>query len=114
MSCVGIYNFSFKKGFDLRFSWKDSSGALVNTEGYTAKLTLRNRSNCFSLDLTTSNGKIVLGGATYNVVITATPSDTLGALPAEYDYDLELVSGSGAIVPLLAGTITKEPSAIAP
>lgn len=117
MSCAGAYNFCFKKGFELRLAWKDSSGALIDTTGYSAKLTLRNRTNSsvrFSLDLKTANGKIVLGGVSHNVIVTASAADTLPAPAATYDYDLEMTSSSGTVVPLLSGIATKEASAVVP
>lgn len=117
MSCAGTYNFCFKKGFTLNLAWKDSAGVLVDLTGYTAKLTVRNLPNTtakFSLDLTTANSKITLGGLTHNVISKALPSDTAAMLPGNYAYDLELIAGTGEITPLLAGIVTKEPSAVVP
>lgn len=117
MSCSGEYNFCFKKGFTLNLAWKDSLGVLVNTTGYTAKLTVRNLPTTtarFSLDLTTANGKITLGGLTHNVVVKALSSDTLPLAPANYIYDLELIAGTGEVTPLLHGVVTKDASAVVP
>lgn len=117
MSCAGTYNFCFKKGFTLNLAWKDSLGVLVNTAGYTAKLTVRNLPTStlrFNLDLTTANGKVVLGGPVHNVIAKALPSDTLAVPPGNYAYDLEMVAGTGEVIPLLTGIVTKEPSAVIP
>jgi hypothetical protein len=117
MSCAGTYNFCFKKGFTLNLAWKDSLGVLVNTSGYTAKLTVRNlptSTTRFALELTTTNSKITLGGLTHNVIAKAPASDTLAMPPGNYAYDLELIAGTGEITPLLTGIVTKEPSAVVP
>lgn len=117
MSCAGTYNFCVKKGFTLNLAWTDSLGVLVNLTGYTAKMTIRNlptTTNRFSLDLTTANGKIVLGGLVNNVVVKALSSDTAGMVPANYTYDLELTAGTGDTVSLLTGLVDKEPSAVIP
>lgn len=117
MSCAGNYNFCFKKGFSLDLAWRDSLGVLVDLTGYTAKLTVRNLPNTtvrFSLDLTTANSKITLGGLVHNVKVVASASDTESMVPAKYAYDLELTAGTGAVTSLLSGIVTKESSAVIP
>lgn len=117
MSCAGTYNFCFKKGFTLNLAWKDSLGVLVNTTGYTAKLTVRNLPTAtlrLYLDLTTANSKITLGGLVHNVVAKASAADTSAMPPGNYAYDLELIAGTGEVASLLTGIVTKEPSAVVP
>ena len=117
MSCAGTYNFCFKKGFTLNLSWRDSLGALIDTTGYTAKLTVRNLPTStlrFSLDLTTTDYKITLGGLTFNVIAKATATDTSLVPSGNHTYDLELTAGTGEVTTLLSGIVTKEPSAVVP
>lgn len=71
------------------------NGSLVNLTGYTARMQVKERysSTAKQLDLTTSNGGIVLGGALGTITINATATQTAAIIAKEYVYDLELVSG---------------------
>jgi len=57
------------------------------------------------LELTTSNGRISLGGVAGTVTLTIAASDTAALSAIEGVYDLELVSGD-TVEKLLKGTFT--------
>lgn len=85
-------------------------GTAVNFTGYTARMQVRKKpteDGELLLDLTTSNGGIVLN-ATGKIrrVITATQS---AALPVgNWHYDLRLTSGSGVVDYLVQGPFVVE------
>ena len=106
------YNIKIDKGstFNLRLTWKDESGALVDLTGYTARMHIRDKVSSAStlLELTTENSGIVLGGVagTINIIITASASTS--ATWTSGVYDLELVSGS-YVKRMLQGNVTLDP-----
>lgn len=61
--------------------WKDENGALVNLTGYSADCYFRKTYDSPVLaQFTTSNGKIVLGGAAGTITFAVPPADTLALL----------------------------------
>ena len=72
---------------------------LVNLTGYTARMQVREKytSTVKQLDLNTSNGGIVLGGALGTITVNVTATQTAAIFPKEYVYDLEIVYGSNVI-----------------
>lgn len=83
----------------------------VNLTGYSARMQVREKhtSATASVNLTNTNGGIVLGGAlgTINIVVSAAQSSELVA--KEYVYDLELVSSSGTVTRLIEGKFIVTP-----
>lgn len=65
--------------FDDIGTWRDSTGALVNTTGYTARLQIRSavESTVVILELTNGSG-ITLGGAAGTIEITIPAATTTG------------------------------------
>lgn len=87
------------------------SASPVNLTGWTARLQVRQKhtSTTKLLDLTTSNGGITLGGAAGTITILATATQTAALPDGVWRYDLELVSGSGAVTRLVEGTFAVTP-----
>lgn len=83
----------------------------VNLTGYSARMQVREKHTSTSpaLNLTNSNGGIVLGGVdgTINIIVTASQSTELAA--KEYVYDLELVSSSNVVTRLIEGKFIVTP-----
>jgi hypothetical protein len=83
----------------------------VNLTGYSARMQVREKHTSTNavLNLTNSNGGIVLGGVdgTINIVVTAGQSTELTA--KEYVYDLELVSASNVVTRLIEGKFIVTP-----
>jgi hypothetical protein len=105
---AGIYNITADQGatFSRQLTWKDSTGAVVNLTGYTARMQLRSNVEATGsavLSLTTENNRIVLGGTAGTIAlgVAASAMEAVGA--ATYVYDLELVSGS-VVTRLVQGT----------
>ena len=92
-----VYNIAAKKNtnFKLELNWKDENGTTVNLTGFNARMLVRYQADSpvATLEFTAANGKIVLGGVPYNIVIS-TDSASMAAAPAgEYVYDLVLTAG---------------------
>jgi len=112
---VKVYNISLDAGADYTktFLWKDSNGNLNNLTGYTARMKARPAlgSSTTTLDMTTANGKIVLGGGAGTVQIIISSADSTTLTQPVYFYDLEVVSGGSVVTRLLEGQIHSDPEA---
>jgi len=85
-------------------TYRDSANTIINLTGYSARMQVRKTigSTTPYLSLTQASG-ITLGGAAGTVAI-AISAATLAAVPAgNYVYDLELISGAGAVIRLISG-----------
>ena len=96
---AGIYNIICDQGatFVRQLTWNDSNGSAVNLSGYTARMDVRSSIDAAGaavLSLTTTNGRIVLGGTAGTINLTAEATATQVVESGNYVYDLELVSGS--------------------
>lgn len=113
------YNLVIEQGADFAFSleYRDSSGALVNLTGYTARMDVRASDDIAPtspgtpiVQLTTANGRITLGGALGTVALALTAAVTAALAPTPpggwYVYDLELVSAGGVVTRLLQGRVS--------
>lgn len=76
-----------------------ADGSPVNLTGYSARMQFRtdyaDNSGTIALDLTTSGGGIVLGGAAGTITVTATGAQTAAITALGGHYDLELYAGGG-------------------
>jgi hypothetical protein len=115
---AGKWNIAAEQGvtFNPTLTCKDSSGAMVNLSGYSARMQVRDSYEATAklFDLTTDNGGITLGGAggTVALRITAEQMATIlieaepGLPPVKTCvYDLELVNGP-SVIRLLEGTFS--------
>jgi hypothetical protein len=96
------------------FTWKlgpVNSATPVNLTGYTARAQLREKldSETVLLDLTTENGRIVLGGAAGTITLQVTAAVTAAMTWRSAVFDLEMVAGDGKIRRLISGTATVSP-----
>ena len=103
---AGAYDIVWYQGdtFSLLLTWRDENQDLVDLTGYTARMQLRTSVDATtnSLELTTENGRIVLGGALGEIQLTV-DAETMADLDAgSYKYDLEMVQGA-TVRKLLAG-----------
>ena len=94
----GKYNMICPQGatFTKRLTWTIDDVA-VNLTGYTARMKAKDKYNSTCtpvIDITTSNGGIILGGATGTIDLLVSASDTALIYAKDYVYDLELDSGS--------------------
>jgi hypothetical protein len=107
---AATYNFEIEQGTSLNKSvvWKDSNGVAVNLAGYTARMQIRETidSDLVLLELSTTNGKIVVVPTQGKITLEFDPEDTSGEFWTRGVYDLELTSGSGFVTRLLKGKVT--------
>jgi hypothetical protein len=70
--------------------------APINITGYTAKMQMRSYPDnpTSVLTLTTENGGITITGATGNIALHATASQTGAINQGPYDYDIEIYQGA--------------------
>ena len=95
--------------------WQDANSAPINLTGYTARMQIRRKVTSADslLELTTTNGRITLGGVLGTITLAIAAADT-AALPAtpsdrRWYYDLELVPAGGNVVRLLQGRVVVSP-----
>lgn len=95
------------------FIYKDSGGNLVNLTGYNAKMQVRAdyvSTSPVLLELSTTNGRITLGGALGTIKLAVSQAVTEALTAGSYVYDLELASGaSTGKIRLLEGPIVFTP-----
>lgn len=114
MSCAntsdelpGTLNLSVYRAatFDLPITWKDGDGTPINLTGYTADMWIA-QGQTRLIQLSTANGRIVLGGVAGTIRLTISATDTASLPAGNGSYDLLLTSGGGVVYPLLAGLVT--------
>lgn len=102
---AGSYNMCIRQGetFSRVITWK-SAGVLVNLTGYTAKMQVRRGSGQTVVsELSTTNGRISLGGSAGTITLTIAATDTDDIAIGTYKYDLLLTSSGGVVTNLLEG-----------
>ena len=102
----GIYNIKARQGatFRLALNWKPG-GVLADLTGYTGRMQVRRTVDnaAVLLDLQSPASGLVLGGAGWNVVATASAAAMAALKPGAAVYDLELTAPDGTVLPVLAG-----------
>lgn len=107
---AGRYELHIEQGatFGRTLTWR-SDGALVDLTGWTARMQVRDPANDDGtplLELTTEDGRIILGGAagTIRLLLSAAETDALDWSAGL--YDLELVEPlTGVVTRLLSGWV---------
>ena len=107
----GRYDFTIYQGasFDRTFTWQTGEPATnVNLTSYTGRMQVRSNTSAPTvvLEVTTSNGRMTLGGALGTIALAITASDTAALAPGQYVYDMEMVSPGGEVTRLLEGRAT--------
>lgn len=104
-SLAATYGFTADSAatFSQELKWRDSSGALIDLTGYSASMTIRERTSEATsvLTLTTENGRITLGGSAGTVTLSIAAGDVPAA--GRYTYTLNLTSSVGTVTRLLMG-----------
>ena len=108
MSAV-IYDFYVEQGatYQLDITWKQPDGTPVNLTGYTARMQIRKtvKSTDPLISLTTTNGRITLGGAQGTVTLEIAAEDTADFTTFCGVYDLEVEASDGTVTRLLEGQV---------
>jgi len=89
-------------------SVKNSDGSVFPLTGYTARMQLRpNASSATVLaELSTSNAKITVNGATGQLTLALTNVDTAAYTWRSGVYDLEITSSGGVVTRIMEGNVT--------
>lgn len=108
------YNIKLDQGATNRelFTWKSGTPAtLVNLTGCTAKAQVRSSKDneVVLIELSTTDGSIVLGGALGTVELIFSPATTIGVEWRSAVYDVEVTLSNGDIRRLVEGSITLSP-----
>lgn len=89
-------------GFIVNLLWREkATGTPIDITGYSARMKIvfdqGETSEELVLELTTGNGRIVLGGTAGTIDLFVTATDTTALDPAKFEntcYDLEMVPGA--------------------
>lgn len=106
---AGVHDITVEQGatFPLEVVYKDSTGAIVDLSGYTARMQIRKKKSSTTTlsDSTTANGEIVITAVAGKVVVTIPATTTAGFEGRRAFYDLEIEDGSGFVTRLLEGDV---------
>lgn len=101
--------------FDKTITWKTGTNKAnsvpVDLTGCKARSQFREtvESETVLLELTTENGRIVLGGPTGEIRILITATDTAALRWTAGVYDLEVEFPNGTVIRRIAGTVAVSP-----
>jgi hypothetical protein len=103
---LSTYDMSAEQGSDFAttVTYTNDAGSAVNLTGYTSRMQVRQfaGSKAPFLTLTNTSGMAITAGT--GVISVAITAAALSTVPAgSYVYDLEIVSGAGAVTKLLSG-----------
>ena len=109
----GRYNIAVVSGttFQLAPTWK-VDGLAVNLTGYSADMQVRDVSNNLIVELSTSNGKAVITGATGTVTLTLTAAQTAALAVGTYSYGLNLIAPDTTTYQILQGAFVVNASSV--
>lgn len=105
---AGTHNITIDQGTDWSevYRLRDGNKELVDLSGYTARMQIRRDydATAVMVELTTSNGRIVLGGEEGTITLSLDAATTAGITRAGV-YDIELVSPGGQVYRPLRGDV---------
>lgn len=106
---AAIANIEIEQGstFNKTLTYKDSNDVAIDLTGYTARMQIRSKITdaTFIDELTTGNGRIVLGGAAGTIQLIFSDAVTAAYTFDTALYDLELIDGSSNVSKLMKGKI---------
>ena len=95
-----------KATFKKRLTYRDKQKRPINLTGFSAKMQIRDATGTQIADLSTTNGKIVLGGAAGTIDLLLTAAETALMTFASALYDLKLVAPDTSETRMLEGKVT--------
>lgn len=105
------YNLTIEQGakFDRTFTWKDSTGTVIDLTGYTARMPIKDLSGNDIITLSTTtdddgNG-ITLGGEAGTITLLIKTATTTAMDFTQGKYNLELTDGFGEVYRVMEGPI---------
>lgn len=105
---AAVYNITIERGetWSRLLTWTDENDTLINLTGCTAKMQIRKVvGGALVLELSTTNGRITLGGSAGTIALTVTDEDTATFPIDSARYDLVITFPSGASEKILRGSI---------
>lgn len=83
----------------------------IDLTGYTALMHIRSKqgSDQVLIELSTSNGRISLGGTSGAIDLLINATDTAALKKGKYVYDLELISAGSEVTRLVEGSVEVDP-----
>lgn len=98
MATAGTFDIEWHQGdtFSLLLTWRDVNQDPIDLTGYTARMQLRTSFDAeeASLELTTENDRISLGGSNGEIQLTVDAETMADMDTGSYKYDLEMVVGA--------------------
>lgn len=105
---AGKYNIKIEEGanFATTITWKEDDTA-IDITGYTGRMYIRKNGvdGAIILELTTENGRMVLGGVAGTIELSIDAADTVDLAFGSGVYDLELINGSGFVTRIIQGLV---------
>lgn len=95
-----------KATFRKKMTYRDKFKKPINLTGYGARMQIRGADGSLIADLSTQNGKIVLGGATGTIELILSAAETALMTFATALYDLKLIAPNGDEIRMLQGKVT--------
>lgn len=97
--------------FNRAFTWKDENAVAINLTGFSAKMQFRFNVNSKVVlaELSTLNGKIVLGGVLGTIELIIPALETTNFNWTKAIYDLELQSSTGEVFRVISGNVVVSP-----
>lgn len=111
---AATYDITIEQGatFLMNVLWKDSAAVPIDLTNYTARMQVRYKYNSADalLDMSTTDGSIVLGGVAGTIAVTGAAADTAAIDVKTGVYDLEMTDTvTGIVTRLLEGCATITP-----
>lgn len=111
--CKRYWRIAFDQGatYDQPLRWDDPPGSPVDLTTYSARMHVRAEvdSDTLVLELTTGNGRIVLGGAAGTIQLLVSSTDAEAMTPGDYVYDLEMVAPGDVVTRIMEGNFVVLP-----
>lgn len=107
---AATYNMTIDQGttVSIDFQYRTSAGVVIPLTSYTARMQARPTpsSAVTVMDATTTNGQLVVTGATGTVTLALTAAQSAALDFDRAVYDIEIVSPAGVVTRLVQGTVT--------
>ena len=107
---AATYNMTIDQGttVSIDFQYRTSAGVVIPLTSYTARMQARptQSSAVTVMDCTTTNGQLVVTGATGTVTLALTATQSAALDFDRAVYDIEIVSPAGVVTRLVQGTVT--------
>lgn len=107
---AATYNMTIDQGttVSIDFQYRTSAGVPIPLTSYTARMQARptQSSAVTVMDATTTNGQLVVTGATGTVTLALTATQSAALDFDRAVYDIEIVSPAGVVTRLVQGTVT--------